>query len=59
LTLDDDGVEHLTGNAGILTGSKYLNRVRLRIVLFLFKQQSKQNSNENGANNQTTNNNEY
>jgi hypothetical protein len=28
------------------TGSKYLNRVRFRIVLSLFEQQSKQNSNE-------------
>jgi hypothetical protein len=64
LTLDDDGVEQqvlvwvlavlqvffslLTGTAS-LTGSKYLNRVRFRIVLFLFKPQSKQNSNENEA----------
>jgi hypothetical protein len=30
-------------------GSKYLNRVRFRIVLFLFEQQSKQNLNENEA----------
>jgi hypothetical protein len=50
LTLDDDDVEEVVVNRywvllvqrvlEVVAGSKYLNRVRFRIALFLFKQQS-------------------